>query len=107
MAFRVPFFTFMPSQELSGRDAAKMRAARISVIVTLILIVAKGIAGWLSGSLALISIAADSVFDFLAVLVTLLAVRITSQPPDDDHLYGHGKFDSLAGLFQSVFLIAV
>lgn len=97
----------MASRKLSGRDAAKMRAARISVIVTLILIIAKGIAGWLSGSLALISIAADSVFDFLAVLVTLLAVRITSQPPDDDHLYGHGKFDSLAGLFQSVFLIVV
>jgi cation diffusion facilitator family transporter len=84
-----------------------MRAARISVIVTLILIIAKGVAGWLSGSLALISIAADSVFDFLAVLVTLLAVRVTSQPPDEDHLYGHGKFDSLAGLFQSLFLIGV
>lgn len=97
----------MASPELSGRDAAKLRAARISVIVTLTLIVAKSIAGWLSGSLALISLAADSVFDFLAVLVTLLAVRVTSQPPDEDHLYGHGKFDSLAGLFQSVFLIGV
>jgi cation diffusion facilitator family transporter len=93
--------------ELSHRDATKMRAARISVIVTLVLIVAKAVAGWLSGSLALISLATESIFDFLAVLITVLAVRVTSQPPDEDHLYGHGKFDSLAGLFQSVFLVGV
>lgn len=96
----------MPRRELTP-DAAKMRAARISIVVTLTLIIAKGIAGWLSGSLALISLSTESIFDFLAVLITLLAVRVTSLPPDEDHLYGHGKFDSLAGLFQSIFLIGV
>ncbi len=85
----------------------KLRITKISLLVTLILIVVKTTAGILSGSLALISLATDSAFDFLSVLFTFVAVRVSALPPDEDHPYGHGKFDSLSGLFQSLFLVGV
>lgn len=85
----------------------KLRITKISLLVTLVLIVIKTAAGLLSGSLALISLATDSAFDFLSVLFTFVAVRVSALPPDEDHPYGHGKFDSLSGLFQSVFLVGV
>lgn len=89
---------------LAATDSKKLRAARLSLLVTLVLIVAKVTTGILSGSLALISLATESGFDFLAVLFTFVSVRISSLPPDEDHPYGHGKFDSLSGLFQSIAL---
>jgi cation diffusion facilitator family transporter len=92
---------------LAATDSKKLRAARLSLVVTLILIVAKVTTGILTGSLALLSLASESAFDFLAVLFTFVSVRISSLPPDEDHPYGHGKFDSLSGLFQSIALLAL
>jgi cation diffusion facilitator family transporter len=91
----------------SHSEHEKLRITKISLLVTLVLIVIKTTAGLLSGSLALISLATDSAFDFLSVLFTFVAVRVSALPPDEDHPYGHGKFDSISGLFQSIFLVGV
>lgn len=91
----------------SHSEHEKLRITKISLLVTLVLIVIKTTAGLLSGSLALISLATDSAFDFLSVFFTFVAVRVSALPPDEDHPYGHGKFDSLSGLFQSIFLVGV
>ncbi len=89
------------------QNTATLRTAWISIFVTLILITAKLIGGLLSGSLALISLATESALDLLSVLLTLFAVRITAMPADKDHPYGHGKFDNLSSLFQSLLLLGV
>lgn len=91
----------------SQSETRKFRAASISLVVTLFLIVAKLTAAWLSGSLAILSLAAESAFDFLAVLLTFVAIRISALPPDEDHPYGHGKFDSVAALVQNLFLVGI
>ncbi|MFI5264422.1 MAG: cation diffusion facilitator family transporter [Candidatus Kapaibacterium sp.] len=88
-------------------NTATLRTAWISILVTLILIAAKLFGGLLSGSLALISLATESALDLLAVLLTLFAVRITARPADKDHPYGHGKFDNLSSLFQSLLLLGI
>jgi len=84
-----------------------LKAAWISIFVTLVLIAAKLLGGLLSGSLALISLAAESGLDLFSVLLTLFAVRITARPADKDHPYGHGKFDNLSSLFQSLILLGI
>lgn len=91
----------------SQSEHEKLRLTKISLLVALVLILIKTLAGVLSGSLALISLATDSAFDFLSVLFTFVAVRVSALPPDEDHPYGHGKFDSISGLFQSIFLVGV
>lgn len=61
----------------------------------------------MTDSLALLSQAADSGFDLIALLITLFAVRISMVPPDEDHSYGHGKFENLSALFQAILLFAI
>ncbi|HWF43809.1 MAG TPA: cation-efflux pump [Candidatus Kapabacteria bacterium] len=85
----------------------KLQVAWASVFVTLFLIAAKLVIGLSTGSLAILSQAADSGFDLVAVIITLLAVRVSSIPPDEDHPYGHGKFESLSALLQGLLLLGI
>ncbi len=83
----------------------KLQVAWISLAVTTILLATKLAVGLATSSLALLSLAAESGIDVAAVLITLLAVRISSIPPDQDHAYGHGKFESLSALAQGLLLL--
>ncbi|MGL4322929.1 MAG: cation diffusion facilitator family transporter [Beijerinckiaceae bacterium] len=85
----------------------KERAAIISIIATVVITLAKGITGWFTGSLALISDAAHSLLDVGATTITFFAVRAADRPADDEHPYGHGKVESIAALGETVFLIAL
>jgi cation diffusion facilitator family transporter len=85
----------------------KFQVASASLVVTMLLIVAKLIVGLRTGSLAILSQAADSGLDLASVIITILAVRVSSIPPDEDHPYGHGKFESLSALAQGLLLFAV
>jgi ferrous-iron efflux pump FieF len=66
----------------------------------------KSATGWLTGSISVWASLLDSTMDIFASVINYFAVRAASRPPDDDHHYGHGKAESLAGLFQS-FVITV
>lgn len=85
----------------------KERAALISIFATVVITVAKGVTGWFTGSLALISDAAHSLLDVGATTITFYAVRAAERPADEDHPYGHGKVESIAALGETVFLIAL
>lgn len=79
-------------------------ATRASVAVASILIVAKAIAWWLSGSVSMLAGLTDSTLDGVTSLLNLLAVHYALRPADDDHRYGHGKAESLAGMAQALFI---
>ena len=79
-------------------------ATRAALAVALSLVLAKGIAWWLSGSVSLLAGLTDSLLDSAASLLNLLAVQYALRPADDDHRYGHGKAEALAGLGQSLFI---
>jgi ferrous-iron efflux pump FieF len=75
-------------------------AARASVITASLLGGMKLLAAIFTGSLALAASFVDSLMDVFSSSVNLLAVRIGSRPADEDHRYGHGKAEGLAGMFQ-------
>src|SRR6267378_3672924 len=77
----------------------KSRVAAISVFASAAMAAAKFIVGVAIGSLALISEALHSSVDLAATIVTWLVVRVSDQPADEEHHYGHGKFESLSALF--------
>jgi ferrous-iron efflux pump FieF len=81
-------------------------ATRASVAVALILIVAKGVAWWISGSVSLLAGLTDSVLDGATSFLNLLAVHYALRPADDDHRYGHGKAEAMAGMAQGLFIAA-
>jgi cation diffusion facilitator family transporter len=88
-------------------SARKLRITWNSIFLTLLLIGAKLAVGLSTNSLSILSQATDSGLDLVALLITLFAVRISAIPPDDDHLYGHGKFENLSALLQSLLLLVI
>src|SRR5690349_12728647 len=76
----------------------KSRVAAISVAASAVMAVAKFAVGIIIGSLALISEALHSSVDVVATIITWLVVRVSDRPADDEHHYGHGKFESLSAL---------
>jgi cation diffusion facilitator family transporter len=83
----------------------KERVALVSLVASLGLAAAKLTVGLLIGSLALITDALHSATDFVATLVTYFAVRFADTPADEEHPYGHGKFESIAALGQATLLL--
>jgi len=79
-------------------------AANLLIGVVIGLILLKIIAGWISGSISVFAQAADSFLDLFAGLVTFFAVRIATKPADEEHPFGHGKVEDMAGMVQGVLL---
>lgn len=89
----------------SSEHARLLRlATRASVAVACTLVVAKAIAWWLSGSVSMLAGLTDSALDGITSMLNLLAVHYALRPADDDHRYGHGKAESLAGMAQALFI---
>ena len=76
----------------------KARVAVISIFASATMAAAKFVVGISIGSLALISEALHSSVDVVATVITWLVVRVSDRPADDEHHYGHGKFESLSAL---------
>jgi cation diffusion facilitator family transporter len=76
----------------------KARVAVISIFASAAMAAAKLAVGIAIGSLALISDALHSVIDMVATIITWAVVRVSDRPADDEHHYGHGKFESLSAL---------
>jgi cation diffusion facilitator family transporter len=79
-------------------------AANLLIGVVIGLILLKVIAGWISGSISVFAQAADSFLDLFAGLVTFFAVRIATKPADEEHPFGHGKVEDMAGVVQGILI---
>lgn len=82
----------------------KERVALVSIFASGGLTLAKIAVGLMTGSLAILSEAAHSGLDFAATVITYFAVRISGKPADEDHQYGHGKFENIAALAETAIL---
>jgi cation diffusion facilitator family transporter len=80
----------------------KIAAARVSLATASSLAVLKLFTGLATGSLAVLTSAVDSLLDILMSGVNFMAIRQAEQPADDRHPYGHGKFETLATIFQAL-----
>jgi ferrous-iron efflux pump FieF len=81
------------------------RTPLIAVAAAAFLVALKGTAAWTTGSLALGSAALDSLIDVFISGANFLVLRRSALPPDEDHAYGHGKFENLAAFAQGLFLV--
>jgi cation diffusion facilitator family transporter len=83
------------------------KAVKVSLFGNTILAVAKFIAGFLSGSIALIGDGIHSLSDILTSFVIWVGLKIGIKPPDKEHAYGHGDAEAVAGLIVSTLLLVV
>lgn len=76
-----------------------------SLATDCVLVLAKLVAGLLTGSLGLLSEAAHSALDLLASLFAVLALRAARKPADPEHPYGHGRAENLAAFGEGLVLL--
>ncbi len=86
-------------------DNPAMIGSIITVSCVIVIVVVKAVALYLSHSAAVLSSFVDSLSDIGLSLMTLLAIRWSVKPADDDHRFGHGKIEGISALIQAAFLM--
>ncbi len=82
----------------------KVRAARLSVVSNVVIVVLKLAVGIWTGSVAILSEAVHSASDLVAALIAFFAVRMSDAPADPEHPYGHGKVESVSGAVEALLI---
>ena len=82
----------------------KVKTARLSIASNTLLIILKLTVGIISGSVSIISEAIHSSMDLLAAVIAFFAVRVSDNPPDSKHPYGHGKVENISGVTEAMLI---
>ena len=82
----------------------KEKVALSSIAASAALTIGKAVVGILTGSLGILSEAGHSLIDLGATLLTYAAVRVSGKAPDEEHQYGHQKFEAVSALAQTALL---
>ena len=84
----------------------KARAAPYAAVgLGVIILGLKLAAYWLTGSVALLSDALESVVNVVAASAALVAIRAAAQPPDANHPFGHSKIEYLSAVFEGILIV--
>ncbi len=96
-----------PIDSYQERHAIAMRSTWVSVGVNLLLSAGQMVAGIVSGSFGLVADAIHTLSDLVADFVVLFAAQHSRQGADDDHHYGHARYENAASLVLGVLLLVV
>ena len=77
------------------------------LVLNLVVAVAKLVLGYLTGAVSVVSDGFHSLTDAFSNVVAMVAVRVAHKPPDQDHPYGHRKYETIAAAAIAGFLIVV
>ncbi|GGF28257.1 transporter [Williamsia phyllosphaerae] len=81
------------------------RYALISIVASVVVITLKIIAWRVSGSVGLLSDAAESMVNVVAAVGAFIALRVAARPADDDHNFGHTKAEYFSAVFEGVMIV--
>lgn len=98
-----------PGEEMTAqaRGAWGKAASTAGIVCNALLFLIKLLAGMLSGSMALTADALNNLSDAAASVVSFLGFRLAEKPADEDHPYGHGRYEYLAGLLVAGMIIVL
>jgi cation diffusion facilitator family transporter len=80
------------------------RFAYLSIAAAIATIALKSGAWWLTGSVGLLSDAAESIVNLVAAFVALIALKVSVRPPDDEHNFGHHKAEYFSAAIEGVMI---
>ena len=78
--------------------------AWLSIAAAVVTIGLKGGAAWLTGSVGLLSDAAESLVNLVAAIVALIALKVAIRPPDESHPYGHSKAEYFSAAVEGMMI---
>jgi len=90
---------------IPGESREKKRAALLSVGSAVLLVSLKAFLVIRTGSLGVLSEALHSGLDLIAAIITFLSIRVSDQPADERHPYGHGKFENFSAFVETGLLV--
>ena len=85
----------------------KLKALKISAVAIFSVVLVEVSVGLIVNSLAILSDGLHALLDVVSTIMLFYAVRASIKPPDEEHTYGHEKFETIGGLIGGVVLIAV
>ncbi|MBZ0299086.1 MAG: cation-efflux pump, partial [Anaerolineae bacterium] len=88
-----------------SRNQQVRRVLLITLVLNLVVAAGKIVIGLMTGALAITADGLHSVIDSSGNIVGMIAMRVASQPPDDDHPYGHARYETLAALAIGTMLL--
>ncbi len=77
------------------------------IVMNVILCALKGLIGFLSGSLSIVSDAVNNLSDASSNVITLFGFRLAERPADEEHPYGHGRYEYIAGLMVALVILVI
>lgn len=89
---------------MTTRDKRKAAVAWLSVLSNAALVALKVLVGLLIGSVSVISEAIHSGVDLAASVIALVAVKSSAKPADEQHPFGHGKFENISGVVEAMLI---
>lgn len=96
-----------PGDDGDERFRAASRVTLWGAVVNVVLVFVKGVAGVVAHSPVMVADAVHSLSDLVSDVVTLLIMRVASQPPDEEHPYGHGRFETIGTVALATALLLV
>ena len=82
-------------------------ASWVGIFCNLLLCAGKFLAGTLSGSISIAADAVNNLSDASSSVVSLIGFKLGARPADDEHPYGHARFEYLAGLAVAVMVLVI
>ena len=89
------------------RTRAGLLASVVCIACNVLLCASKAAVGLLAGSVSIVADAVNNLSDASSNIVSLIGFKLAGKPADDDHPYGHGRFEYLAGLAVAVIVCAL
>lgn len=97
----------MVTMDLKQRKKIALRTSVVSGLSNIFIATGKIFFGILGNSFALIADGIESTLDIVSSIIVWIGLKISTEPADSNHPYGHGKAESLAGVIASTILISV
>jgi cation diffusion facilitator family transporter len=85
------------SKSQSDLQASKERVSKVSIAAISLLIALKMVAAAVTGSIGIFADAIHSLIDLVGVIIGYMGVRVAGRPPDNEHRFGHGRAEDIAG----------
>ncbi|MBE6958043.1 MAG: cation transporter [Ruminococcaceae bacterium] len=104
-----PFISLLMKKLDPEKDRAKAgkRSGILGIVCNILLFAGKLLAGLLAGSVSIMADAMNNLTDATSSVVTLLGFRLAEKPADEDHPYGHARFEYLSGLAVAALIILI
>jgi cation diffusion facilitator family transporter len=95
-----------PTEPVRHRYISGARLALLGVVANTVLGILKIAAGLIGNAYALVADGVESLLDIFGSLVVWFGLRVASEPPDDEHPYGHGKAEVIAAIVVALTVVA-